>query len=155
MLGLVWPVPSPPTGAGSIPDGAAHTPSESPTADFERLLATGRWGAPPREPPSIDGDAEEHDTGLNPELAKLGYIGVSTAGDDIAVLLRAADGTITRYLPGDMLPDGRILAAVTDNSVTLAPAWPRGDAGGELEVLVLFPRLEDTGTATTTADHTP
>lgn len=152
-LGLVWPVPSPASGVGSVPEGAARPPSGRHEADLERLLATARWGAPPLETPSAD-DGDPQD-GLNPELVKLGYIGISAAGDDVAVLLRAADGAITRYLPGDALPDGRILAAVTDNAVTLAPAGAGEDTGVELEVLVLFPRLGGTETATTTVDYAP
>ena len=64
-------------------------------------------------------------------------------------------GGIIQLAPGDTLPDGRILAAVTDNSITLA-SLPEGDAGSadpaasggtgtgaegmQQEVLLLFPR---------------
>ena len=55
--------------------------------------------------------------------------------DERAVLLALPQGEIVRMLPGDTLPDGRILVSVADNSLTL-----KGE-GGPAEVLTLFPRL--------------
>ena len=52
-----------------------------------------------------------------------------------AVLLALPEGEIVRMLPGDTLPDGRILVSVADNSLTL-----QGE-GMPAEVLTLFPRL--------------
>ncbi len=134
VLGLVWPVPGSSTPAGTAPPGIGAVPSPVLEADLADLLATSRWGAP------AQGNAptaapEEDENALNPELAAIGFVGVTAAGADLAVLLASPDGRIVRVLPGDALPDGRFLAAVTDNAVTLE------DADGEREVLVLFPRL--------------
>jgi len=73
-------------------------------------------------------------SGLNPELVKLGFIGLSRSAGEIAVLLTHPDGH-TRLTGGDSLPDGRTLLAVTDNDLTLE------DADGRRETLVLFPRV--------------
>lgn len=142
-LGLVWPFPDVDTGGGTASTGPGSTPTDLPEDAFESLLATTRWGRIPASATS-DEDLTE-DSGLNPELVKLGYVGNTEVGDDIAVLLQAPEGGVTRYLPGDAIPDGRILVAADDNAVTLE------GTGGEREVLVLFPRLSVTGsTATTT-----
>lgn len=142
-VGLVWPLPDIDTGAAGAPPGRGATPIGLPQDALDRLLATPRWGRVPALDASGDDQAE--DAGLNPELAKLGYVGNTEVGEDIAVLLQATDGGVARYLPGDALPDGRILVAAHDNAVTLE------GTGGEREVLVLFPRLSGTGgTATTT-----
>ena len=143
-LGLVWPLPDADTGGATAPTGSGSTPTGLPEDAFESLLATTRWGRIPASGPSEE-DALDENSGLNPELAKLGYVGNTEVGDDIAVLLQAPEGGVTRYLPGDAIPDGRILVHADDNAVTLE------GTGGEREVLVLFPRLSSTGgTATTT-----
>lgn len=142
-VGLVWPLPDFDAGGGTASTGPGSTPTGSPEDALESLLATTRWGRIPGVARSEEALTE--DTGLNPELAKLGYVGNTEVGADIAVLLQAPEGGVTRYLPGEALPDGRILIAADDNAVTLE------GTGGEREVLVLFPRLSGTGgTATTT-----
>ena len=55
--------------------------------------------------------------------------------DKLAVLLALPEGDVVRMLPGDTLPDGRILVSATDNDLTL-----RSD-DGRSEVLTLFPPL--------------
>ncbi len=147
-LGLVWPLPGVDKGAATAPTAPVSTPAGLSEDALEGLLATTRWGRIPAVDTSEE-DALDEGDGLNPELAKLGYIGNSKVGDDIAVLLQAHEGGITRYLPGEAIPDGRILVEADDNAVTLE------GTGGEREVLVLFPRLSDTGTATTTPEHAP
>lgn len=143
-VGLVWPLPGVDMGATTAPTGPGSTPAGVPQDALESLLATTRWGRIPAADTSEEGTLTE-DSGLNPELARLGYVGNTEVGDDIAVLLQAPEGGVTRYLPGDALPDGRILVEADDNAVTLE------GTGGEREVLVLFPRLSGTGgTATTT-----
>ena len=143
ILGLVWPLPDFDAGATNVPDGPGSTPTGPPEDILDGLLATTRWGRIPA--PATSEEDLTGDSGLNPELVKLGYVGNTEVGDDIAVLLQDAEGIVTRYLPGETIPDGRILVAANDNAVTLE------GTGGEREVLVLFPRLSGTGsTATTT-----
>ena len=148
-LGLVWPLPGVGKGAATAPTGSGSIPTGLPEDALEALLATTRWGRIPAvDTPEEDAPAEND--GLNPELAKLGYVGNTEVGDDIAVLLQAPEGGVARYLPGEAIPDGRILVGADDNAVTLE------GTGGEREVLVLFPRLSGTGdTATTTPEHAP
>ena len=69
----------------------------------------------------------------------MGFVGLIAAGDERAVLLALPDGEIVRMLPGDTLPDGRILVSVADNSLSLEAA------GGATEVLTLFPPLPSEG----------
>ena len=71
--------------------------------------------------------------GINPVLAKMGFVGLIVTGDRSAVLLASPEGGVGRFAPGDTLPDGRTLVSVTDNSLTL-----KGDGRSE-EVLTLFP----------------
>ena len=86
----------------------------------------------------------------------MGFLGLIETGDVIAVLLADPEidgGGIVQLAPGDTLPDGRVLTAVTDNSITLTrnPEGAGGSAdpadGGTgtdayQQVLLLFPRGE-------------
>ena len=65
----------------------------------------------------------------------MGFVGLIAVQDERAVLLALPEGEIVRKLPGETLPDGRILVSVADNSLTL-----KGE-GGPAEVLTLFPPL--------------
>ena len=125
-----------------LPEGAAATDvaerlpeahSETAPEDLGAFLDIRRWGAPPAEPVPV-GAAEPT---LNPVLAEMGFVGLIAAQDQRAVLLALPEGEIVRMLPGDTLPDGRILVSVADNSLTLA------GEGGPAEVLTLFPRLSE------------
>lgn len=105
--------------------------------DLGAFLASRRWGvsldelreaaAPPPPPPTPEEPA------INPVLAEMGYIGLIVAGDESAVLLKSPEGGVVRMAPGDVLPDGRTLASITGNSITL-----KGEGVPE-EVLTLFP----------------
>ena len=131
---LAMPVPSPASVAQG--DAAATMPEAAVAAAPEELTAfldIRRWGAPPPAPkPEPAGEVAPT---LNPVLAEMGFVGLIAAGDERAVLLALPDGEIVRMLPGDTLPDGRILVSVADNSLSLEAA------GGPTEVLTLFPPL--------------
>ena len=62
-------------------------------------------------------------------------MGLIATQNKLAALLTIPEGEIVRMLPGDTLPDGRILLSITDNSLTL-----QGE-GQPVEMLTLFPRL--------------
>lgn len=141
-------------GPGGLAD---HLPAALPE-DLAGFVASDRWGISLEDVmDEIAGDNLAR-RGLNPLLRRMGFLGLIEAGDAIAVLLADPEldgGGIIQLAPGDTLPDGRILAAVTDNSITLA-SLPEGDAGSadpagsggtvtgtegmHKEVLLLFPR---------------
>ena len=131
---LAMPVP--------LPDGVAATdaaerlpeaPFEVTSEDLSAFLEIRRWGPPPAAPEPEP--VAEAAPALNPVLAEMGFVGLIAVQDERAVLLALPEGEIVRKLPGETLPDGRILVSVADNSLTL-----RGE-GGPAEELTLFPRL--------------
>ncbi|MCY3840627.1 MAG: hypothetical protein OXH09_18590 [Gammaproteobacteria bacterium] len=140
-IGLAWPLrgsstppefsPSPPTGA----DASANA------GELDGFLAMARWGRPAYDPEAARLAAEEAARlaaeraaagGINPELANLGVIGISTTAD--AVLLTKPDGGHERLTVGETLPDARTLVSVTANAVVLE------DASGGRKELLLFLR---------------
>ena len=133
---LAMPVRLPETGAEAgpverLPEVAARVAPE----ELSAFLDLRRWGAPPEESDKAEPAPEEAGPVLNPILAEMGFVGLIAVQDERAVLLALPEGEIVRMLPGDILPDGRILVSVADNSLTLAAE------GGPEEVLTLFPRL--------------
>ena len=125
-----------------LPEGATVTdlakrlpesPVEVAPENLTAFLEIRRWGPPPSEPEPAP--VEEAEPVLNPALAEMGFVGLIAVQDERTVLLALPEGDIVRKLPGDALPDGRILVSVADNSLTL-----QGE-GGSAEVLTLFPRL--------------
>ena len=131
---LAMPVAAPETGAhaaapAAMPEAAVAAAPE----DLSALLDIRRWGELP--PESKPEPVEAPGPALNPVLAEMGFVGLIAAGDERAVLLALPEGEIVRMLPGDTLPDGRILVSVADNSLSLEAA------GGATEVLTLFPPL--------------
>ncbi len=119
--------------ADVLPEGAAEPAPE----DLAAFLEIRRWGAlPPAPEPE---PAEPARPALNPELARMGFVGLIDTPDSRAVLLALPEGDIVRMVPGDTVPDGRILVSVTDNDLTL-----EGEEG-VAEVLTLFPPLPPGG----------
>lgn len=135
MIGLLLPPRSTDGAAGPGLDGGQSAARLAPPEDLADFRTMSRWGTniqsvedAPVEP------VVQPASGLNPELVKLGFIGLSRSAGEIAVLLTLPNG-YTRLTGGDSLPDGRTLLAVTDNDLTLE------DADGRRETLVLFPRV--------------
>jgi hypothetical protein len=140
--------------ADETTDGRGAFASDLPGAapeDLSAFVASDRWGVSFEELMETIAAEELSRRGLNPALKRMGFLGLIEAGDAIAVLLASAEpdaGGIIQLAPGDTLPDGRVLAAVTDNSITLVSS-PDGTvpadvdaAGAHREVLLLFPRGE-------------
>ncbi len=100
--------------------------------NLDAFMASRRWGVSLNEHAA---PARQDEPAINPALVKMGYVGLIAAQDQSAVLLALPEGEIVRMMPGDTLPDGRILVSVTDNSLTL-----KGDGLSE-DVLTLFPRI--------------
>ena len=111
---------------------------EAEPEDLRAFLEIRRWRIrPPAAPgpsPPPPKPAEPAVRSVNPLLVEMGYVGLITTRGKHAVLLARPDGKVVRMVPGDTLPDGRILVSVTDNSLTLKTE------GRPEEVLTLFPR---------------
>ena len=132
-----------------VPEQATGAPPGTPMLedlievereDLGGFLEIRRWSAPPRTTPDLPEPAAVPERpaapGVNPILVKMGYVGLISARGRHAVLLALPGGKVVRMVPGDTLPDGRILVSVTENSLTL-----KAD-GRDEEVLTLFPRAQ-------------
>ncbi len=149
-LTLPVPVPVSQTDVRANTALEGEAPGVAPPEDLDGFLATALWGKlpavvssqapvvpvpePPPPPPEPEPEPAFEAT-TNPELQKIGFIGLIVTGDNSAMLLQGESGEVTRYGLGDALPDGRALVSVSGNSLTLR------HANGETEeVLELFPR---------------
>ena len=132
-----------------VPEEGAVAPSsellpgdlvELEREDLGAFFEIRRWSVLPETSPDLPAPpaAPERQPALsvNPVLLEMGYVGLISARGRHAVLLALPGGKVVRMLPGDTLPDGRILVSVTDNSLTL-----RAEGRAE-EVLTLFPRAK-------------
>ncbi len=135
----------------SLPEGSRATDSlsalpedtaESAPEDLGAFLDSRRWGASLREIMEAEAErarqareAREPRPAVNPVLANMGFVGLIVTVGRSEVLLESPEGGVTRFAPGDALPDGRTLVSVTDNSLTL-----KGENLHE-EVLTLFPPI--------------
>lgn len=140
-IGAAWPLsgsppPSTPPGPSEI---AAATSAHSKALDG--FLAMTRWGTPPFDPEKAARDEAERRArelalgGINPELARLGVVGITSVANRHAVRLRKSAGAIVRLVDGDALPDGRVLISVSANSLVLE------NADGVRQELLLFSRV--------------
>ncbi len=114
--------------------------------DLSDFASSGRWGVSLED---VLGEIEAENLerrGLNPELRRMGFLGFIETVNGTVVLLADPEldgGGIIQVAPGETVPDGRVLTAVTDNSITLTSRSEGTDiADGEQEVLLLFPRGE-------------
>ena len=133
FVALATPVHLPEGGArtdpsNALPEGGVDVGPE----DLDAFMASRRWGVSLNERAA---PARQDEPAINPALVKMGYVGLIAGKDQNVVLLALPEGEIVRMMPGDTLPDGRILVSVTDNSLTL-----KGDGLSE-DVLTLFPRV--------------
>ncbi|MYF28409.1 MAG: hypothetical protein F4029_02245 [Gammaproteobacteria bacterium] len=136
VIGLLLPPRTTDATVGPGLAGGGSAAPLAPPADLADFRTMSRWGTDIQSVEDARPDPiVQPASGLNPELVKLGFIGLSRSADEIAVLLTHPNGHTTRLTSGDALPDGRTLLAVTDNDLTLE------DADGRRETLVLFPRV--------------
>ena len=132
-----------------VPEHGARAPSGGPVPealievereDLGAFLEIRRWSVPSDTTPALPDrpvtPKSQPQPSVNPILVRMGYVGLISARGEHAVLLALPDGRVVRMVPGDTLPDGRILVSVTDNSLTLEAE------DGDEEVLRLFPRAE-------------
>ena len=128
------------------PRGLAGDLGSSAAEDLNQFAGSVRWGVSLEEILDTVAAEDRARRGLNPVLKRMGFLGLVESGDVTAVLLATPEsdgGGIIEVSPGEILPDGRILTAVTDNSITLTSGSEvAGDTGDPEEVLLLFPRGE-------------
>ena len=148
------------SGGDAATDGPGGFSGNLPPAvpeDLSAFVGGDRWGVSLEDVLKTIEAENLARRGLNPDLRRMGFLGLMEAGDAIAVLLADPEldgGGIIQLAPGDTLPDGRVLTSVTDNSITLTRN-PEGagdsagpdDGGGtgtdaHQQVLLLFPRGE-------------
>lgn len=140
-MALATPVrpPAPPLTAppAPLPGLSTEVAAVAAREELGAFLESTRWGdhGPKTRKPVAPAAPPAPTT--NPELAKMNYVGLITIHDQRTVLLEVPEVGVVRYIPGDRLPDGRVLVSVTDDSLTL-----RAD-GRRDEVLMLFPTIEN------------
>ena len=132
IAGFAWPVarPQPPT--ADVDWLAEPPPAKAGSEDLSAFLASQRWGISLAAADRAAAGVAQPAAGINPELAALGFVGVTAIGDAFAALV-VADGVTVRLRAGDALADGQTLAAIDANTATLRTP------SGEERVLVLFP----------------
>ena len=138
VLAWLLPISNPADTDSNADRRLGDAPQNPPPEDLTAFLDVKRWGISLREVNARIAEEEAQlgrKSGLNPALKALGYVGLVVEADSNTVLLTTTEGTVARLEPGDTLPDGRVLADVQGNSITL-----RAANGGEVEVLELFPR---------------
>ena len=143
LAAVVIPVGLPDSGAtvGRDPALDGATAAALQDEDLSDLLASQRWGVVLQDildEAAAAAAAEARaaqEMEMTRELAEIGFVGLMVEPREYAVLLVLPDGKISRLAGGDTLPDGRTLAAITGNSLTLETEE------GEQDVLPLFPRL--------------
>lgn len=137
LLAFLLPVSAPP------PLGPVVVPPESqadggpPQEDLGSFMRNTRWGASLEEVQremAIQAGAAERGA-LNPELRKMGFVGLFAVPGRTSILMILENGTVQRLDIGDQVPDGRRLAEVSGTQLTLV------DANEQRYELLLFPKV--------------
>lgn len=123
---------------------AATSPALAPEEDLSAFIDSRRWGLSLAEADArrAEADAQAAEaTRQRTALERIGFVGLTGSAQgrganagwkERKVLLVLPDGGLGRFAVGEALPDGRVLAAIADNALTLA-------AQDETEVIELFP----------------
>ena len=136
LLAFAWPVsaPPPPPAAAGVPE--PRDIDDRPAENLEGFVRSTRWGISFEEAERRAAAAAGRDQ-LNPELREMGFVGLFAVPGRTSILLILEDGTVQRFHVGDALPDGRVLAEVAENRLTLT------DVSQQPYELVLFPEIVD------------
>lgn len=135
LLALVLPVAAPPPLSSALEAPGVTPDAGSLQEDLRDFMQSERWGVSLQEAQRQAAIAAGKLEGLNPELREMGFVGVLAVPQRTSILLTLEDGTVQRLDIGDRLPDGRSLAAVSDNRLTLT------DANQQQYSLLLFPEV--------------
>lgn len=124
---------------------AATSPALAPEEDLSAFIGSRRWGLSLAEADAArraEADAQAAAaTRERTALERIGFVGLTGSAQgrganagwkERKVLLVLPDGGLGRFAVGEALPDGRVLAAIADNALTLA-------VQDETEVIELFP----------------
>lgn len=138
LIALAVPVPPPEPEKGQgprgIPDGIA-TRAPAPQ-DLRVFLESRRWGDESLQNLQQRAATAEGAAAKRQARDAIGLVGLTTLQDRRVSLIRLPDGGIARFLPGDRLPDGRVLKLATETTLTL-----EGTEDGQTDVLDLFPPI--------------
>ena len=134
LVAFIWPVSSPPPLSAPAQIPSPRDIASAPTEDLEGFVQSTRWGISFEEAERRAAAAAGLDR-LNPELREMGFVGLFAVPDRTSILLILEDGTVQRFHVGEALPDGRVLAEVVENRLTLT------DANQQPYELVLFPEI--------------
>ena len=128
------PVAAPPPLSTDLEAPETPPNAGAPQEDLANFMRSKRWGISLEEAQRQAAIAAGLES-LNPELREMGFVGVLAVPERTSILLTLEDGTVQRLDIGDQLPDGRSLAAVSDNRLTLM------DANQQQYSLLLFPEV--------------
>ena len=134
LLAFIWPVSSPLQRSAPAEFPQPPNIGRLPAEDLEGFVRSTRWGISFEEAQRRAAAAAGLDR-LNPELREMGFVGLFAVPDHTSILLILEDGTVQRFDVGQALPDGRVLAEVAENRLTLT------DANQQPYELVLFPDI--------------
>ena len=140
LLAFLWPLAEPPQLDGSQENMDASGPAAPPKEDLNSFLRSTRWGVSLAEMQAREAEAAEAAKAaktrqLNPELRKMGFVGFFMVPEQTSILLVMENGAIKRFNLGDALPDGRTLAKVDENRLTLS------GPDEQKHELLLFPEI--------------
>lgn len=138
LAALALPVPPSEPGTAQNRHGlpvGIELPARAPE-DLRLFLDSRRWGD---ETPQ---EVQERVARAEASAAKrrvrdeVGVVGLVHVKNQRASLIQLPDGSITRFVSGDTLPDGRRVKAMTSRVVTI-----EGDEAERTEMLALFPPI--------------
>ncbi len=136
LAALLLPMSMPSGGIterGGLP---APLPAVAGAEDLSAFRASRRWGRSLLDVQAAEQGQSETTEAPDPAQASARFVGQTAEVGDRTVLLVFPDGNSLRLAEGDALPDGRTLASVGTNTVTL-----RGAEGDE--TMPLFPPLPE------------
>jgi hypothetical protein len=138
LLALIWPM-SGQKSSKAIRSDEKMKPTSIETLKRDKLAEFAtitRWGKSLDEL-RIERAAERGATNknLNPELEKIGFVGLILQSEVKEMLLQLTEKEVQRFQVGDPIPDGRILEQIDDNALTLV------SEDGTSELLLLFPAI--------------
>lgn len=150
LAALALPVPPPEPEAArdrhGLPVGV-DLPTRAPE-DLRLFLDSRRWGGETLQ--EVQKRVAKAETLATERRARdeVGVVGLVRVKDRQSSLIQLPDGTVTRFVSGDTLPDGRRVQVMTSRAVTL-----EGDEDEQTEMLALFPSIrQKPGRAASAAD---